>query len=114
VSISTDDEGVSRSNLTMELVKAVERYGLSYAEVQELVRNSIEYSFLRGESLYLQSDYSRLRKGFESVRDPNWKPSSTASRVMRDNEKLRRQVCLERAFVQFEQYLSAGFTDSGR
>ena len=52
VALSTDDEGVSRIDLTHEYVRAVETYGLSYADLKELVRNSIEYSFLPGASLW--------------------------------------------------------------
>jgi hypothetical protein len=112
VSLNTDDEGVSRSNLTMEYVKAVERYGLRYPEVQELARNSIEYAFLPGESLYRQHDYASLRNGFESVRAANWRPAPAAQALMRENEKLRLQVRLERSMVEFESNLAAGFTRS--
>ena len=40
LSLGTDDEGISRSPLTMEFVKAVERYNLDYDDVKELVRNN--------------------------------------------------------------------------
>jgi Adenosine deaminase len=46
VAPSTDDEGVSRIDLTHEYVRAVETYGLSYADLKQLVRNSLEYSLL--------------------------------------------------------------------
>ena len=52
VALSTDDEGVSRIDLTHEYVRAVEDFGLTYAELKELVRNSLEYSFLPGSSLW--------------------------------------------------------------
>ena len=45
VVIATDDEGVSRSDMTHEYLRAVESYGLSYTAVKRLVRDSIEYSF---------------------------------------------------------------------
>ena len=48
VALSTDDEGVSRIDLTHEYVRAVETFGLSYADLKQLVRNSLEYSFLPG------------------------------------------------------------------
>jgi hypothetical protein len=44
--ISTDDEGVNRSNLTMEYVKMVQRYDLSYREVKDLVQNCLRHAFL--------------------------------------------------------------------
>lgn len=45
VVISTDDEGVSRSDMTHEYLRAVEGYGLTYAELKKIVRDSIIYSF---------------------------------------------------------------------
>jgi hypothetical protein len=45
VVIATDDEGVSRSDMTHEYLRAVESYGLNYADLKKLVRDSIEYSF---------------------------------------------------------------------
>jgi adenosine deaminase len=48
VALSTDDPGIERIDLTHEYVRAVETYGLSYADLKELVRNSIEYSFPAG------------------------------------------------------------------
>lgn len=52
VALSTDDGGVSRIDLTHEYERAVETYGLSYAEIKNLDRNSLEYSFLPGDSLW--------------------------------------------------------------
>ena len=46
VVICTDDEGVSRSDLTNEYVRAVLEHSLSYAELKQISRNSLEYSFL--------------------------------------------------------------------
>jgi adenosine deaminase len=52
--VCTDDEGVSRSNLTMEYVVAVRRYDLNYADVKRLVRNCVDHSFLPEELKTLQ------------------------------------------------------------
>jgi len=46
VVLSTDDEGVSRTDLTNEYQRAVEEQGLTYAEIKTISRNSIDYSFL--------------------------------------------------------------------
>ena len=66
VALSTDDEGVSRIDLTHEYVRAVETYDLSYADLRHLVRNSLEYSFLPGASLWASPDYARLASACES------------------------------------------------
>ncbi|MYD99520.1 MAG: hypothetical protein F4X98_19315 [Gammaproteobacteria bacterium] len=46
VCLTTDDEGVSRSNLTMEYVKAVVRYDLGYDDIKTISRDCLKHSFL--------------------------------------------------------------------
>jgi hypothetical protein len=46
VTICTDDEGVSRSDLTNEYLRAVTEHDLSYAELKRISRNGLDYSFL--------------------------------------------------------------------
>src|SRR5207248_507214 len=48
MALATDDEGVSRIDLTHEYVRAVESYDLHYADLKRMVRTSIEHSFLPG------------------------------------------------------------------
>jgi adenosine deaminase len=103
LTLNTDDEGVNRSNLTMEFVRAVEAYDLSYAELKDLARNSLEYSFLPGASLYEDGDYSRIRHEFRGVRKRAWTPDDAACRAMESSEKAAVQVRLERAFAEFEK-----------
>src|SRR6202030_1263673 len=55
VAISTDDEGVARSDMTHEYLRAVEGYNLSYPEVKRMARQSLEHSFLPGESLWTET-----------------------------------------------------------
>jgi hypothetical protein len=45
VVLATDDEGVSRSNLTIEYRRAVQEQGLDYSTLKRIVRNSIVFSF---------------------------------------------------------------------
>lgn len=52
VVLSTDDEGVSRSDMTNEYLRAVTEQGLRYADLKQIVRNGLHYSFLQGESLW--------------------------------------------------------------
>ncbi|MFO1055713.1 MAG: adenosine deaminase [Dongiaceae bacterium] len=53
VALSTDDEGVSRIDLTHEWLRAVLTYQLTYADLKQLARNSLEYAFLSGDSLWI-------------------------------------------------------------
>jgi adenosine deaminase len=52
VALSTDDEGVSRIDLTHEYVRAALDYHLSYAELKQLARTGMEHNFLPGPSLW--------------------------------------------------------------
>ncbi|HET9743412.1 MAG TPA: adenosine deaminase [Terriglobales bacterium] len=71
VAISTDDEGVSRSDMTHEYLRAVENYGLSYPQLTKIVRNSIEYSFAEPEiKAKLLADLGRRFREFESSYKP--------------------------------------------
>lgn len=68
VELSTDDEGVSRSDLTQEFERAVLTYQLSYADVKQLVRNSIEYSFAPAEEKSeLKADLEHRFAAFEKT-----------------------------------------------
>ena len=50
--LASDDAGVSRIDLSNEYLRAVRDYGLGYEDLKELSRNSLEYSFIPGESLW--------------------------------------------------------------
>ena len=52
VAISTDDEGVARSEMTREYQKAVEEQGLDYLTLKKMTRTSLEHAFLPGASLW--------------------------------------------------------------
>jgi hypothetical protein len=52
VALATDDEGVSRSEMTREWVKAVEEQGLTYRDLKAMARTSLEHAFVDGPSLW--------------------------------------------------------------
>jgi adenosine deaminase len=52
VALATDDEGVSRSDMNQEYLRAVEGYDLSYEQLKGMARASLEHSFLPGASLW--------------------------------------------------------------
>lgn len=56
VALSTDDEGVSRIDITNEYVSAALQYHLTYAEMKTLARTGMEHNFLPGGSLWAQPD----------------------------------------------------------
>ena len=104
VALSTDDEGVSRIDLTHEYQRAVETFGLAYPELKELVRNSIEYSFLPGASLW-----GEKRAGYGSVAEACGSdalgaetPSQACASFIAGSEKAKQQWELEARFTAFE------------
>nr|WP_307783809.1 adenosine deaminase [Streptomyces spinoverrucosus] len=52
VVLSTDDPGVSRTDISREYQYAAETYDLSYPDLKDLARASLEYAFLPGGSLW--------------------------------------------------------------
>ncbi|MGW5973517.1 adenosine deaminase family protein [Streptomyces sp. NPDC055186] len=52
VVLATDDPGVSRIDISHEYRYAADTYGLSYPELKDLARASLEYAFLPGASLW--------------------------------------------------------------
>jgi adenosine deaminase len=98
VALSTDDEGVSRSQLTEEFERAVLDYNLSYADLKELVRNSIEYSFAPGAS------YWKDRKYLSPAAPCAVGMKTAACRdYLEKNDKARLGADLEERFAAFEK-----------
>jgi adenosine deaminase/adenosine deaminase CECR1 len=67
--ISTDDAGILRTNMTEQFVLLAKRYPVfSYADIKQLVYNSIQYSFIEDESLKVRlvKDLDERFKRFES------------------------------------------------
>ncbi len=64
--LSTDDEGVSRIDLTHEYQRAVETYNLSYRDIKIMARNAVEHSFLSStDKAALLEDLKRRFSEFE-------------------------------------------------
>jgi adenosine deaminase len=99
--LSTDDEGVSRSQLTEEFERAVLTYNLSYSDLKELVRNSIEYSFAPGASYWKNRKYGSIATPCVSG-----KQTPTCREYLEKNEKARLEVDLEERFAAFERVTS--------
>ncbi len=103
VALSTDDEGVSRIDLTHEFVRAVETYDLSYADVKQLARTSIEHSFLPGASLWSRPDsFTALAAACSKDSLGAEKTSSSCAAFLKSSEKAQQQWELESRFREFE------------
>jgi adenosine deaminase len=103
VALSTDDEGVSRIDLTHEYVRAVETYGLRYADLKLLVRTGLEHSFLPGASLWGDPDiFKRPVAGCSQETFAKEEPSPSCAQFLHTSEKAAQQWELERRFRAFE------------
>jgi adenosine deaminase len=103
VALSTDDEGVSRIDLTHEYTRAATDFGLSYIDLKNMARASLEHSFLPGPSLWQQPDtFTR------TVADCNGQPLGTANPTpkclsyLRSSERAAQQWELEHRYDLFE------------
>ena len=106
VALATDDEGVSRIDLTHEYVRAVEAYGLNYADLKQMVRTSVEHTFLPGASLWDAPD-AFTRPVAPCAKDVLGKanPSSSCAALLKSSERAAQQWELERRFREFESSL---------
>lgn len=103
VALSTDDEGVSRINLTHEYVRAAETYSLSYADLKQIVRTGVEHDFLPGASLWHTPDaFTGTVAQCASEPPGGTKPSAACAGFLKSSEKAQQQWELERRFREFE------------
>ena len=98
LALSTDDEGVSRIDLTHEFVRATTTYALRYADLKTLVRNSLEYAFLSGASLWRQTAPFAMVDACAATQTP----SSACRDFLGRSEKAAAQWKLETEFARFE------------
>ncbi len=99
--LSTDDEGVSRIDLTHEYVKGALEQNLSYADLKQSARTSLEHSFLPGESLWAAPDNFTRRKP-ACAAPINGKISPACSKLLDASERATQQYALEGRFISFE------------
>ncbi|HUS18586.1 MAG TPA: hypothetical protein VMZ25_02965 [Terriglobales bacterium] len=93
VVIATDDEGVSRSDITNEYQQAVEQHGLNYTEIKKISLDSLEYGFLAGESL----------KTCDAKTPKPLPYAANCDTVTKSSEKAAAQWKLRQAFIAFEK-----------
>jgi adenosine deaminase len=117
VALSTDDEGVSRIDITLEYVRAAIDYRLSYQDLKQLVRTGMEHAFLPGASLWAKPDDFTVPaaacKGdtlgtlkptplFKGPAQGTARISDGCQALLKSSEKAAAQWELERRFREFE------------
>lgn len=106
IALSTDDEGISRDNLTKEYQIAVEQFGLDYTTLKTLARNSLAYSFLPGKGLWKDRSYSTIITECRDQQLGIINPTLSCKNFLNKNEKAKIQWDLEHRFRLFEQAYS--------
>jgi len=107
VSLSTDDEGVSRSNMTHEYAKAAAIYGLGYLELKDIARNSLTFNFLPGDSLWpITTARAMYRQPVApcraSLHDIKAGADKACETFLSASQKATQQWEMERRFAEFE------------
>jgi hypothetical protein len=101
VALATDDEGVSRTDMTHEYLRAVEDQGLNYADLKRMARASLEHSFIPGRSVWqkLESSASVCELDLREAE----RPTKACKALLEGSERARLQWQLEKAFTEFEK-----------
>lgn len=108
VVLSTDDEGVSREDLTLQYMRAMDTYSFTYPELKNVVRNSISYAFIAGQNLWADTSYHVANAACaKDVLGANH-PSRTCAAFLMLNEKANLQWDLEKRFNSFERTVAKG------
>ncbi len=104
VAISTDDEGVARSDMTHEYLRAVEGYRLPYLELKRMTRQSLAHSFLPGASLWASTKGAfQPAAGCAGDALGADRPSAACAKFLAASERAQEQWRLEGEFAKFEK-----------
>ena len=103
VALSTDDEGVSRIEITGEYVRAALDYRLSYADLKQLARTGMEHSFLPGASLWaLPDNFTAPAAACKGQVLGSENPSAACKTFVSGSQKATAQWEQEKRFRVFE------------
>ncbi|MET9956170.1 adenosine deaminase [Streptomyces sp. NPDC006339] len=106
VVLATDDPGVSRIDISHEYQYAAETYHLSYPELKDLARASLEYAFLPGASLWHGNptrDGYRMTAACRGLRPGHSEPGADCRRLLAASPKAAAEWRQEIAFDRFER-----------
>jgi adenosine deaminase len=90
--------------MTHEYLRAVEGYRLPYAELKRMTRQSIEHSFLPGQSLWAETKGTfHPISACAADTATEKKPTPNCAKFLSASERAREQWNLETAFARFEK-----------
>jgi adenosine deaminase len=106
IALSTDDEGVSRIDLTTEYTRAAMDFSLSYLDLKTSARTSLEHSFLPGTSLWQQPDvFTKTVAACTGQPLGAENPAPKCLSFLQSSERAAEQWQLEHRYDQFESSL---------
>lgn len=104
VALATDDEGVSRSEISREYLKAAEEHGLGYIQLKTMARTSLQYAFLPGASLWANSKTFAAVAQCAGDISMTRESSQGCKQYLDGSEKANLQWKLEQDFRAFENH----------
>jgi adenosine deaminase len=102
VTLATDDEGVSRGDITQEYERAAETYHFKYQDLKKFARASLAFSFLPGESIWKDPAAGTRDLACSADNPKSAKQSTGCARLLGASQKAEQEWALEKAFAQFE------------
>ena len=103
VALATDDEGVSRSEISREYLRAAEDQGLDYLQLKAMARNSLQYAFVSGASLWSDADkFVPVAQCAADIRALKLS-SSGCRQFVEKSDKAKLQWKLEEKLGEFER-----------
>ena len=108
VTLSADDEGVFRIDLTHEYVRAMTEQKLTYADLKQIARNGLEYSFLPGSSLWQGGDYRKPAAPCGGSVPGSRTPPPVCAAFLAASEKAALQWKFEGDIAVYEDAVLAG------
>ena len=103
VTLATDDEGVSRSNLNREYLRAIETYDLTYPQLKKMIRDSLDHAFLSGASLWRRPEEFIPVAACARDQLGSAQPSSRCSSFLAASQRARLEWKEEGELNQFEK-----------
>jgi adenosine deaminase len=102
LALSTDDEGVERIDLSHEYLRAALTYRLGYRDLRDLARNSLEYAFLPGASLWRETAPYAPAEACAGEPLGAAAPAPACASLLAGSEKAQAEWRLEAEFARFE------------
>ena len=94
---STDDEGVLRTDITVQYARALMEHNFSYRDLKKAARDSLQYAFIQGDSIWADKTGGARIAACTVIESESCKPFTGSS------PKAALQVRLESDLAAFEK-----------